>query len=133
MSTPTTYADILVSLSSHSEDRERRRELFATMLRCFAGFDMRVVGTLGSGALLIQRAAWPHGDVFSLCDNGGEMNVDRVNGKEIARSAAYTSKCGLIDGATLAYRVRCILDDDEIDFTRDHSDMVPILLEMAAA
>jgi hypothetical protein len=128
-----TYADILVSLSSHDDDRRARRELFATMLRCFHGYGMRVVGTFKSDALLIQRAAWPYGDIFSLCDNGGELNVDRVNSKEIGRSAAYTNKWGLIDGATLAYRVRCILDADEIDFTRDASDMVPILLEMAAA
>lgn len=131
--TPTDCATMLANGANHDDDRRTRRDLLATMLHCFVGYDDRVVGTLGSGAILIQRAAWPHGDVFSLCDNGGEMNVDRVNGKEIGRSAPYTAHTRMLDGATLAYRVRCILDGDEIDYARDASDMVPILLEMAAA
>ena len=127
-----TYAAMLAGALNDAAEHDKRIKLFTELLECFDGYDMRVVGTMHEGTLLIRRKAWPYGDVFYLCDNGGEVNVGPVNKDDDMRSVAYTRWSCMLDGATLAYRIRCVLDGDEIDYKRDASDMIPILREMAA-
>jgi hypothetical protein len=112
-------------------DREQRAALFADMIACFHAFNIRIVGAI-KNALVIQNEAWPYGDMWMLSDNGGELNVTRINSAELTRSEPYTWDGIVLDGATMAYRVRCVLDGDPVDYNLRHdADVLDICKEMA--
>lgn len=116
---PSAHATLLASGAHYAEDRRARARLFSDMLACFPAYAIRIVGAMGSSTLLIQQDVGTTETIFTLSDNGGEVNVFAVNASEPGRSAAYTASGRMVDGATLAYRVRMILTGEEIDYSLD--------------
>ncbi len=104
-------------------DREKRAEMWRTMLDCCKAFGLTVVGSLGGSAVIRDKARV----LWTVCDNGGELNVERVNDAETMRSVPYAAWGGMLDGATMAYRVRCVVDDDAVDYSRSYAEDVDIL------
>lgn len=97
--------------------RDQRENLWLDLIQSLGAFDIRVLGHV-RGEIIVNDArpmapsAW-----WLICDNGGELNVERVNDHESLRSVPYTNRHhSMIDGATMAYRVRCVLDDSPIDY-----------------
>lgn len=119
--TKNTHAVILAARSEHNY--ESRVALFSDMLACFGPYNIRIVGTM-KGAILVENATGLPGPIFSVCDNGGEMNVAEINSRTPCRSAAYMESRRMIDGATLAYRVRQIMDGAPIDCALDLSSQL---------
>lgn len=102
-------------------DKPERATMFADMLACFKAFNLRVIGSLHDG-LLVQKIKYPIGGIFVVSDNGGEVNVERVNDHTSLRSLPYVHNRSMIDGATLAYRVRCGIDGDAVDYARSYAE-----------
>jgi hypothetical protein len=115
--TPKAAAKYMVSRCSQPEVAAARRECFADMLKSLQASGIRVVGTM-KGAALVER----NGVVWSLNDNGGEINMNQVNDPTPSANAPYTAGGFMLDGATLAYRVRCIMTGEPIDWARGLSE-----------
>lgn len=83
-------------------------------------FGLRVAGEMG-GSILVTDSKSNHNTVWALCDNGGEINVWKINHWETVRSVPTDhSMSGFQnpDAGTACYRVRCVVDGTEIDY--DH-------------
>ena len=104
-------------------DREQRAEMWRVMLESLWAFGLTVAGSLCGMTLVRDKARI----LWTICDNGGELNVERVNAPETMRSVAYTSWRVMLDGATMAYRVRCVVDGDEIEYDRSFAEDVDVL------
>jgi hypothetical protein len=85
--------------------------------RCLTHFQGagRLVGTIHT-SLVIQRRYANGYDVWTLTDNGGEINVERINEPDTLRSVAATYWSAKLNAATLAYRVACAMRGDAIDY-----------------
>ncbi len=103
-------------MTRNDSERGDRVAKFADMVACFAAYNIRIVGMHLGGSLLVQNIQHPYGAEWFLNDNGGEFNMGRVNADDADRSAPYTAWGMLLDGATMAYRVRCIMNDEAIDY-----------------
>lgn len=104
-------------------DKEKRAEMWRVMLECLGAFGLTVAGSL-CGSTVIRDKAYA---LWTVCDNGGELNVERINAPETLRSVPYTSWGAMLDGATMAYRVRCVVDDCEIEYDRSFAEEADIL------
>lgn len=112
-----TFDPLAVLTRSRSpEDDDGRIKTFRDMLACFGAYNLRVVGMM-NGSLLVRNARHPDYDTWSICDNGGELNVEKVNDMASLRSLPYVAWGSMVDGGTMAYRVRCVLDGAPIDHT----------------
>jgi hypothetical protein len=68
---------------------------------------------------------------FDLCDNGGEVNVGPINTPERLKpyfpdgivSAASTAATLVLTAETMAYRIWCAMNGQEIDWNKN--DMIP--------
>ena len=109
-------------MTRNDADRGDRVAKFADMVACFAAYNIRIVGMHLGGSLLIQNIRHPYGAEWFLNDNGGEVNMGRGNAQAPAMNAPYTAGGFMLDGATLAYRVRCIMTGEPIDWTRGLSE-----------
>jgi hypothetical protein len=129
------WVDVLMSSNRDLDAYQagKRRALFADMIACFTAYNIRIAGELRRGALLVENATGLAGDLFSIGDNGGEVNVARINSHVPSRDAPYTRYGVMIDGATLAYRIRRILDDAAIDYELDVSNMLETLKGMSGS
>lgn len=110
--------------------------MLSDMIACFEAFEIRQVGTL-QGAIVVEYKAnagdpeapggtvriWRR-DLWTIYDNGGEFNVQRVNDDESHRSIPYTWFGLTLDGATMAWRIRKVLDVEEIDYDFRMDDML---------
>ncbi|RTL23236.1 MAG: hypothetical protein EKK55_13525 [Rhodocyclaceae bacterium] len=106
-------------IRNRPDDDDGRNPMFRDMLACFGAFNIRIVGSLTGGAILVENARHPHGDTFAVSDNGGEVNIRRINGAELTRSEPYTAWSMMLDGATVAYRVRRAMDGEPVDYDVD--------------
>lgn len=104
-------------------DRGKRAAMWRTMLECLNSFGLAVVGSL-LGSTVIRDKTYV---LWTVSDNGGELNVERINAPETLRSVPYTSWRTMLDGATMAYRVRCVVDDCAIEYDRSFAEDVEIL------
>lgn len=87
-------------------------------------FGLRVAGEMG-GSILVTDSKSNHYTVWALCDNGGEINVWKVNHWETMRSVATShSVAGFRnpDAGTACYRIRCVVDGTAIDYDRRMPD-----------
>ena len=109
--TPKAAAKYMVS-NCYPEVAAARRECFAGMLAFLQKSGVRIVGTM-RGTVLVERAD----AVWFLNDNGGEINMGRVNDSADCLNAPYTASGHTLSGATVGYRVLCILDNEPIDWT----------------
>lgn len=57
-----------------------------------------------------------NGVVWSLHDNGGEINMGRVNDSAPDMNAPYTAGGVMLAGATVGYRVLCLMADLPVDW-----------------
>lgn len=104
-------------------DREKRAEMWCVMLECLGAFGLTVAGSLCGSTVVRDKARV----LWSVCDNGGELNVERINAPETLRSVPYTSWGAMLDGATMAYRVRCVVDGGEVDYSKSYAEFEEIL------
>lgn len=86
----------------------------AEILHHFSGAG-RLTGEV-RGSLVIFRDTFPLYDYWLLTDNGGEVNVERVNCPETMRSVPMTAWREQLDAATIAYRIACVMQDTPIDY-----------------
>lgn len=107
-------------------ERAARAAMWRAMLECLGAFDIRIRGHIGAETIIDARHNY-QGDWWYVCDNGGELNVGRINDHDTMRSIAYDTRRGMTDGATMAYRVRCVIDGDEIDYARSYRDEMETL------
>lgn len=56
-------------------------------------------------------------DWFTLSDNGGEVNVERINHSDEMRSMPSTSNAFLLTAETMAWRIWCAMDGKEVDWS----------------
>jgi hypothetical protein len=124
-----TAAAVSVLLGTRgTSDRAQRERVFSELVRCFWAFNVAIVGQM-RGALLIQNANWPYGDVWAIGDNGGELNMERINSGQDSLDVPYLWWSMPLDGGTVAHRVRCVLDGKPIDYDyKVDKDMLEILL-----
>ena len=54
--------------------------------------------------------------MWSVSENGGELNVQPVNAPEEMRSVPYTAHGFYVDGGTMAYRVTQAIRGEAIDY-----------------
>lgn len=66
--------------------------------------------------LTAELYARPHGDVWAVSDNGGEVNVVRVNDSGSLVSVAVPDA---MKPLTLGYRITAVLKGQRIDYTFD--------------
>ncbi len=104
-------------------DKEKRAEMWRVMLECLNYFGLTVAGSLCGSTVIRDKARV----LWTVCDNGGELNVERINAPETLRSVAYTSWRTMLDGATMAYRVRCVVDGGEVDYSKSYAEFEEIL------
>ena len=53
-------------------------------------YSMRTIGTLPCGSIIVADATYPSGgDWWTICDNGGELNVEKINDNASLRSVPY--------------------------------------------
>ena len=104
-------------------DREKRAEMWRVMLECLNYFGLTVAGSLCGSTVVHDKAR----ALWTVCDNGGELNVERINAPETLRSVPYTSWRTMLDGATMAYRVRCVVDGGEVDYSKSYAEFEEIL------
>jgi len=64
-----------------------------------------------------QRGEWNSYEIFTITDNGGEINVEPVNHQERMRSIPYTSQFFRLTAETIAYRLFCAMSNQEIDYS----------------
>lgn len=123
----TTIEAVRILLGDRdTDDREQRMRLFADTVACFHAFNIRVVGRLTS-ALIVQNERHPYGDLWFVNDNGGEFNMGRLNSGEPDIDVPYTAFGLMLDGATMAYRIRCTLDGTPIDWSGRLADVLDAL------
>lgn len=75
---------------------------------------------------------WNSYEWFTLCGNGGEINVEPINHEERMRSIPYTDNRRTLTAETIAYRIWCAMTDQEIDYKYDapaaHVDIEPLTI-----
>ena len=109
--TPKAAAKSMVSRCSQPEVAAARRECFAGMLAFLQKSGVRIVGTM-KGAVLVEYGAV----VWFLNDNGGEINMGRVNDSADCLNAPYTAGGHTLAGATVGYRVLCLMAGLPVDW-----------------
>ncbi len=98
-------------------EARRRPQLpyLAAMLAKWWGF--RTVATLPTGSVIVERADAGRGihEGWSICDNGGELNVERINDSESMRSVPYQQSGGLVPVGRLAWFCAKVLHEEAIE------------------
>lgn len=107
------------ALDSYQVDQ--RESLWLDLIQSLGAYSIKVLGHL-RGTLVVDVTSMGCGDLWTICDNGGELNVERINAPETLRSVPYTAHRTMLDGATMAYRVRCVIDDKPIDYACSLAD-----------
>ena len=99
-------------MNSRSTDRD---VLLADTIACLRAYKIEHVGTVRSAPVVAD--SWPHtACYYSVCDNGGEFHVHRLNSSDPGRSVAYDTNDGIMDPGTMAYRVQCVMRGEDVDY-----------------
>ena len=67
---------------------------------------------------------------WTLIDNAGELNLVKINRPNSLRSVPYQTD-RIVDGATLAYRVRRVVDGEVMDLHTNFADLLDDLKQRA--
>lgn len=87
-------------------------------------WNVKVV-TQGDGMIVVQHP-YKMGNselsyaLFSLSDNGGEVNVERINHSEEMRSIPSSSSKYLLTAETMAWRIWCAMTGEETDWAENN-------------
>lgn len=80
--------------------------------------DIEVIQTKWDGTIIIRyKSIW-----YTLTDNGGEVNVEKINSPELRPFPTVDSKDGSLNTETLMYRLFKVLNGEEIDYQHRESD-----------
>jgi hypothetical protein len=90
------------------------------------GFNLDIRGNFpGCETLFVQTGQDGGYALWSISDNGGEFNVEKVNLRETLRSIPYTSsRFGIVDAGTVAYRIAMVIRGKPIDWKATFPDLV---------
>lgn len=90
-------------------------ELTARLVQLLEQSGVLVGSRRGFAMLVVYR-----GIAYSLCDNGGELNVEPCGDADGLRSIPTTASIGpALTLETIAYRVLCALNDERVDYERN--------------
>lgn len=96
-----------------------------------AGYGLDHCGTLRGCPIFADK--WPHAAYYySVSDNGGEIHVHRINSSSPGESTAYETIDGRMNGATMAYRVQCVMRKEKIDYAMRLTNEDVQILKQAA-
>lgn len=125
MENTTTKTAPALYTSTQIESDEKRAQLSRDVLSILAkAYDFRVLGAFVDGGAVYIRTGFEGGyAMWSIADNGGEFNVEKVNSGEIV-SIPYFAFRLAVDAGTVAYRIACVVKDEPIDWSAEWSDLV---------
>lgn len=95
-------------LFRHDKSGTVQREFLALLTE---GYRISVVGPLRGGLVVEREGSW-----WQVADNGGELNVQRINDSASLVSIASTAHGASVDGETMAYRVAMVLRGEKFDY-----------------
>ena len=104
------------SYADDADHFEKRIVMWEQMVACLGAFGVRIKGHLGDGSLIVCPSIKNGYEFWIVCDNGGELNVERINDHDSLRSVPYDGRHGMAHGATMAYRVNKVFHDEAIDY-----------------
>jgi len=116
-----------------SDTSETRARLFAGVLHGLSGQGWQTLGALRCGWILQAPVAgpgevrWRSYELWMLSDNGGELNVERINSPETLVSIPYEQNRCLVDAGTVGFWVYQALTGEP----RDYTERLPEFLECA--
>lgn len=117
--------------SSQIENPERRAQLTTDVIDVLrACYEIRPLGHLRSYATLYVRPERSaagiagQGDLWTISDNGGEFNVEKVNQPETMHSVPYIARGGVVDAGTVAYRIAAVIKGGSIDYGAEWQELV---------
>lgn len=121
-----TKGDPMLYESSQIEDVKLRAKLSAQVLAILRrGYNITVRGSLpGRSTVYVDPGQAGGYLLWSIADNGGEFNVEKVNHLESMRSIPYVDRFGIVDAGTVAYRIAMVLRDQEIDWDFRCPDLI---------
>ncbi len=94
---------------SHSENNEQATKQFFNLLKAQ---EVNFVSDVTKKTSIIE---WK-GDWYCIHDNGGELNIEKINFDETLQSIPYESNLITIDTLTMVYRVLRYLNNEPIDY-----------------
>ena len=112
----------LITEAEVVDDKARRQRLHAAVLTILASaYDVKTRCVMTPGVeWLLSRRPDPNNkpgwyESWTLTDNGGEYNLERVNDEASMVSVPYDGHC-LLDPGTVAYRLVQVLHGEAIDY-----------------
>lgn len=63
-----------------------------------------------------EDVKWNSYEWFIVTDNGGELNIEPINHSDRMRSIPYTSNKTTLTAETIAWRIWCVMSNQEIDW-----------------
>lgn len=86
------------------------------------------------GAIAVMWTAPGHYKVWTLSDNGGEINVEMINQPDTLISIPYTRNGFGVTAETMAYRICCAIRGEPIDwnylYTPGISNVEPLAIRI---
>jgi hypothetical protein len=113
--------------STQIEGTDRRNQLSFDVLAVLVnGYELRLLGKFpgNSSTVYVRTGAPGNYAIHSICDNGGEFNVEPVNHGERMRSIPYVDRLGVVDAGTVAYRIAMVIKGEDIDWDARWPDLV---------
>lgn len=112
--------------SGQIADEARRAQLTHHVTRILArGFNIDVRGNLPGGETLYLNAGQAGGFMlWSVSDNGGEFNVEKVNSNVLTSIPYIGSRTGIVDAGTVAYRIAMVIKGQKIDWSATYPDLI---------
>lgn len=112
--------------STQIESEPRRAQLTRFVTQVLSrGYNMRIWGNLPEGDTLYVNAGQPGGyALWTISDNGGEFNVEKVNHSETLVSIPYIERGEIVDAGTVAYRIAMVIRGQKIAWDEYFPDLV---------
>lgn len=112
-------------------NRDDRAKLLADTIACLSAYGIQHAGQMRGSPIVAGH--WPHTAYnYTVCDNGGEFHVHRINSSLPGSSVPYETTQGDMDAGTMAYRVQCVMRGERIDWSlRFSAEEIEIMKEAA--
>jgi hypothetical protein len=108
-----------------------RAALLSDTIACLRAYKVEHAGSLRGSPVVAD--SWPHAAYyFVINDNGGEFHVHRINSSTPGRSVAYETTKGDMDAGTMAYRIKCVMRGEKIDWKLLFTDEDAQIMKEAA-
>jgi hypothetical protein len=129
---PEEISSMEASSKVHAAKRAERTERLCKMLTLYVGFTYR--GRLGEDAVMEYnpKGKGYAGDLFIVCDNGGEWNIIKINHAWDGQSVAYTAWGFELNTCDQAQRVVQYINGEPINYdAREDAEFCESMFEMA--